>query len=105
MERRTLSRVTSRDFYESWIHQTRVSFSSLYFCALLIYHVHRNRKSEILLREIEIAATIASLVGHSINSAGKKAPYFYPKSAIDELWQSVSVSSPHRRAAVLTIIF
>lgn len=61
----------------------------------------RNRKSENLLRELEIAATIASVVGYS-TSSGKKAPYFYPKSAIDQLWQSVSVCHALRRVVTLS---
>ena len=44
------------------------------------------------MREIELAATIASIVGH-VKVGSKKIPYFYPKSAIDQLWQSMYVPS------------
>ncbi|SGY50301.1 BQ5605_C001g00869 [Microbotryum silenes-dioicae] len=48
-----------------------------------------NRKSEILLREVEYAATLASVWG-----ATKKG-YSYPKDKIDPLWEGVLLNQFH----------
>lgn len=47
-----------------------------------------NRKSEILLKELEYLATLASL-------QGKGSAYVYPKSDIDPLWEKVLLCQFH----------
>lgn len=56
-----------------------------------------NRKSEILLREIEFAATLAS-VGAALGTAGKGGKghdYLYPKDQLDRLWEGVLTNQFH----------
>lgn len=48
-----------------------------------------NRKSEILLREIEYAATLASVWGPT------KSKYEFPKDQLDPLWQGVLLNQFH----------
>jgi alpha-mannosidase len=48
-----------------------------------------NRKSEILLREIEYAATLASVWGPS------KASYEFPKDKLHPLWEGVLLNQFH----------
>ncbi|KAM0747907.1 alpha-mannosidase [Meredithblackwellia eburnea MCA 4105] len=48
-----------------------------------------NRKSEILLREVEYAATLAS------TSPATKTTYSYPKDKIDPLWENVLLNQFH----------
>ncbi|KAL8280086.1 hypothetical protein RQP46_007416 [Phenoliferia psychrophenolica] len=48
-----------------------------------------NRKSEILLREIEYAATLAS------TGISTKASYAYPKDKLDPLWEGVLLNQFH----------
>lgn len=45
-----------------------------------------NRKSEILLRELELLATLASI---------QHQDYRYPKKELDEMWQSVMLCQFH----------
>lgn len=46
----------------------------------------KNRKSEFLLRDIELLATISSIVDSS---------YQYPKQEIDEMWEAVLLCQFH----------
>ncbi|KAK4701933.1 alpha-mannosidase, partial [Phenoliferia sp. Uapishka_3] len=48
-----------------------------------------NRKSEILMREIEFAATLAS------TGASTKSAYVYPKDGLDKLWEGVLLNQFH----------
>ncbi|KAF2099330.1 hypothetical protein NA57DRAFT_37910 [Rhizodiscina lignyota] len=48
-----------------------------------------NRKSEILLHDIEYVATLASI------KEGKKSDYKYPKKEIDEMWEAVLLCQFH----------
>ncbi|KAJ6452571.1 galactose mutarotase-like domain-containing protein [Mycena sanguinolenta] len=49
-------------------------------------HGSRNRHSEILLRDVELVATVASLSGRK---------YVYPKQKIDEAWEKVLLNQFH----------
>ncbi|KAI9778591.1 MAG: Glycoside hydrolase, 38 vacuolar alpha mannosidase [Geoglossum umbratile] len=51
-----------------------------------------NRKSEVLLHDIEFLATLASL---SSDAKGGKSSYKYPKSDIDDLWEMVLLCQFH----------
>jgi alpha-mannosidase len=50
-----------------------------------------NRKSEIMLRDIEYLATLATIK----NSFGKKSSYKYPKKDIDDMWENVLLCQFH----------
>ncbi|KAH8919273.1 glycoside hydrolase family 38 protein [Atractiella rhizophila] len=50
-----------------------------------------NRKSEVLLREIEFAATFASLAPH----AREDRQYVFPKDDVDELWENTLLQQFH----------
>jgi alpha-mannosidase len=50
-----------------------------------------NRKSEIMLRDIEYLATLATVK----NSFGKKSSYRYPKKDIDDMWENVLLCQFH----------
>ncbi|UPX11266.1 Alpha-mannosidase [Ascochyta rabiei] len=50
-----------------------------------------NRKSEILLRDIEYLATLATIK----NGFGKSSAYKYPKKDIDDMWESVLLCQFH----------
>ncbi|KAF2634934.1 alpha-mannosidase-like protein [Massarina eburnea CBS 473.64] len=50
-----------------------------------------NRKSEILLRDIEYLATQATVK----NGFGKKSSYKYPKQDIDDMWENVMLCQFH----------
>lgn len=51
-----------------------------------------NRKSEIMLHDIEYLATLASLKDLS---SGEKSNYKYPKKDIDEMWENVLLCQFH----------
>ncbi|KAF2831734.1 hypothetical protein CC86DRAFT_452695 [Ophiobolus disseminans] len=50
-----------------------------------------NRKSEIMLRDIEYLATLATIK----NGFGKKSGYKYPKKDIDDMWENVLLCQFH----------
>jgi alpha-mannosidase len=50
-----------------------------------------NRKSEIMLRDIEYLATLATVK----NGFGKKGSYKYPKKDIDDMWENVLLCQFH----------
>ncbi|KAI4640986.1 uncharacterized protein J4E78_010462 [Alternaria triticimaculans] len=50
-----------------------------------------NRKSEIMLRDIEYLATLATIK----NGFGKKSSYKYPKKDIDDMWENVLLCQFH----------
>ncbi|EUC29909.1 glycoside hydrolase family 38 protein [Bipolaris zeicola 26-R-13] len=50
-----------------------------------------NRKSEIMLRDIEYLATLATIK----NGFGKKSSYKYPKKEIDDMWENVLLCQFH----------
>lgn len=50
-----------------------------------------NRKSEIMLRDIEYLATLATIK----NEFGKKSSYKYPKEDIDNMWEDVLLCQFH----------
>jgi len=50
-----------------------------------------NRKSEIMLRDIEYLATLATIK----NDFGKKSSYKYPKQDIDDMWENVLLCQFH----------
>ncbi|KAL5402597.1 hypothetical protein PMIN03_010540 [Paraphaeosphaeria minitans] len=50
-----------------------------------------NRKSEIMLRDIEYLATLATVK----NSFGKKSSYRYPKKDLDDIWEGVLLCQFH----------
>lgn len=50
-----------------------------------------NRKSEIMLRDIEYLATLATVK----NGFGKKSSYKYPKKHIDDMWENVLLCQFH----------
>jgi alpha-mannosidase len=50
-----------------------------------------NRKSEIMLRDIEYLATLATFK----NGFGKKSSYRYPKKDIDDMWENVLLCQFH----------
>ncbi|KAH7061684.1 glycosyl hydrolases family 38 N-terminal domain-containing protein [Paraphoma chrysanthemicola] len=50
-----------------------------------------NRKSEIMLRDIEYLATLATIK----NGFGKKSSYKYPKKHIDDMWENVLLCQFH----------
>lgn len=50
-----------------------------------------NRKSEILLRDIEFLATLATIK----NGFGQKSSYKYPKKEIDDMWENVLLCQFH----------
>jgi alpha-mannosidase len=50
-----------------------------------------NRKSEILLRDIEYLATLATIK----NGFGKSSGYKYPKKDVDDMWESVLLCQFH----------
>ncbi|KAF1959250.1 alpha-mannosidase-like protein [Byssothecium circinans] len=50
-----------------------------------------NRKSEILLRDLEYLATLATIK----NGFGKKSSYKYPKKEIDDMWENVLLCQFH----------
>ncbi|KAF1911617.1 glycosyl hydrolases family 38 N-terminal domain-containing protein [Ampelomyces quisqualis] len=50
-----------------------------------------NRKAEILLRDIEYLATLATIK----NGFGKKSEYKYPKKDIDDMWENVLLCQFH----------
>ena len=50
-----------------------------------------NRKSEILLRDIEYLATLATIK----NAFGKSSAYKYPKKDIDDMWENVLLCQFH----------
>ncbi|KAF1835446.1 alpha-mannosidase-like protein [Decorospora gaudefroyi] len=50
-----------------------------------------NRKSEIMLRDIEFLATLATIK----NGFGRKSSYKYPKKDIDDMWENVLLCQFH----------
>ncbi|KAF2026131.1 hypothetical protein EK21DRAFT_74917 [Setomelanomma holmii] len=50
-----------------------------------------NRKAEIMLRDIEYLATLATIK----NGFGKKSSYKYPKKDIDDMWENVLLCQFH----------
>ncbi|CEQ42209.1 SPOSA6832_03996, partial [Sporobolomyces salmonicolor] len=52
-----------------------------------------NRKTEILLHDIEFVGTLASLLGK--NGKGGKGAYSYPKDALDPLWEDALLCQFH----------
>lgn len=50
-----------------------------------------NRKAEIMLRDIEYLATIATIK----NAYGKKSSYKYPKKDLDDMWENVLLCQFH----------
>lgn len=50
-----------------------------------------NRKAEIMLRDIEYLATLATIK----NGFGKKSEYKYPKKDIDDMWENVLLCQFH----------
>ncbi|KAH7372273.1 alpha-mannosidase-like protein [Pyrenochaeta sp. MPI-SDFR-AT-0127] len=50
-----------------------------------------NRKSEIMLRDIEYLATLATIK----NGFGKRSSYKYPKKDIDDMWENVLLCQFH----------
>ncbi|KAH7068519.1 glycosyl hydrolases family 38 N-terminal domain-containing protein [Paraphoma chrysanthemicola] len=50
-----------------------------------------NRKAEIMLRDIEYLATLATIK----NGFGKKSSYKYPKKHIDDMWENVLLCQFH----------
>jgi alpha-mannosidase len=50
-----------------------------------------NRKAEIMLRDIEYLATLATIK----NGFGKKGAYKYPKKEIDDMWENVLLCQFH----------
>ncbi|KAL5116289.1 Glycoside hydrolase, 38 vacuolar alpha mannosidase [Pleosporales sp. CAS-2024a] len=50
-----------------------------------------NRKAEIMLRDVEYLATLASIK----NGFGKKSAYKYPKKEIDDMWEKVLLCQFH----------
>lgn len=50
-----------------------------------------NRKAEIMLRDIEYLATLATIK----NEFGKKSSYKYPKKDIDDMWENVLLCQFH----------
>jgi alpha-mannosidase len=50
-----------------------------------------NRKAEILLRDIEYLATLATIK----NEFGKKSSYKYPKQDLDDMWENVLLCQFH----------
>ncbi|EAT88230.1 alpha-mannosidase [Parastagonospora nodorum] len=50
-----------------------------------------NRKAEIMLRDIEYLATLATIK----NGFGKKSAYKYPKKDIDDMWENVLLCQFH----------
>ncbi|KAH0565714.1 hypothetical protein GP486_000878 [Trichoglossum hirsutum] len=51
-----------------------------------------NRKSEVLMHDVEFLATLASLSG---DAKTEKNPYRYPKSNIDDLWEMILLCQFH----------
>ncbi|OAK93569.1 hypothetical protein IQ06DRAFT_287993 [Phaeosphaeriaceae sp. SRC1lsM3a] len=50
-----------------------------------------NRKAEIMLRDIEYLATLATIK----NKFGKKSAYKYPKKGLDDMWENVLLCQFH----------
>jgi len=50
-----------------------------------------NRKSEILMRDLELVATLASV----LPSPASEGKYVYPKNKIDESWEKVLLCQFH----------
>lgn len=88
------------EFYSDWRVADHITNTSSFCPKELYLELHRgtatshgsikrgNRKSEILLREIEYTAALASISSQSKN-------YIYPKDQLDRLWKGVLLNQFH----------
>ncbi|GAA5840618.1 hypothetical protein JCM11251_004169 [Rhodosporidiobolus azoricus] len=54
-----------------------------------------NRKTEILLHDIEFVATLATVVKGKLKKDGKESAYGYPKDELDRLWEDALLCQFH----------